>query len=202
MRADPSVRAGACGGFAAIALKGPGSEVTRAFLSSYLRCRSGAARWIRTHARELLLGQFDRRLVERVQKRDQVLDLPHAPETFDSDAAAEIKNSKLLTPYRALATAVRNEERAFAFWSYLAAFADDPPGLREGDEARTKPVGARTLRLDAVQRTGEAIASFSERCDSKESNLGPLACEGSASSPSTDRRMDRGGFVKPNPTAG
>lgn len=49
-----------------------------------------------------------------------------APETFDSDAAAEIKSSKLLTPYRALATAVRNEERAFAFWSYLAAFADDP----------------------------------------------------------------------------
>jgi rubrerythrin len=48
-----------------------------------------------------------------------------APETFDKDAAAEIRTSRLMTPYRALAMAVRNEERAFAFWSYLAAFADD-----------------------------------------------------------------------------
>jgi rubrerythrin len=32
--------------------------------------------------------------------------------------------SKLLTPYRALASAVRHEERAFAFWTYVAAHAD------------------------------------------------------------------------------
>lgn len=49
-----------------------------------------------------------------------------APEKFDRDTTAEITTSKLMTPYRALAMAVRNEERAFAFWSYLAAFADDP----------------------------------------------------------------------------
>lgn len=49
-----------------------------------------------------------------------------APETFDRDATTEINTSKLMTPYRALAMAVRNEERAFAFWSYLAAFAEDP----------------------------------------------------------------------------
>lgn len=48
-----------------------------------------------------------------------------APKTFDSDATTEIMGSKLMTPYRALAMAVRNEERAFAFWSYLAAFAED-----------------------------------------------------------------------------
>ncbi|WP_024342159.1 ferritin-like domain-containing protein [Bradyrhizobium japonicum] len=48
-----------------------------------------------------------------------------APETFDSDASAEIRTSRLMTPYRALAIAVQNEERAFAFWSYLAAFAQD-----------------------------------------------------------------------------
>lgn len=47
------------------------------------------------------------------------------PETFDSDATAEIRTSRLMTPYRALAMAVQNEERAFAFWSYLAAFAQD-----------------------------------------------------------------------------
>ncbi|WP_257170518.1 ferritin family protein [Bradyrhizobium sp. SRS-191] len=47
-----------------------------------------------------------------------------APETFDADAVAEIESSRLMTPYRALSMAVRNEERAFAFWSYLAAYSD------------------------------------------------------------------------------
>lgn len=49
-----------------------------------------------------------------------------APETFDAETVAEIKASRLLTPYQALAMAVQNEERAFAFWSYMAAFAEDP----------------------------------------------------------------------------
>ena len=49
-----------------------------------------------------------------------------APKTFDAEAAAEMRNSRLVTPYRALATAVRNEERAFAFWSYVAGFAENP----------------------------------------------------------------------------
>jgi rubrerythrin len=48
-----------------------------------------------------------------------------APETFDSETTSEIKASRLITPYQALAIAVQNEERAFAFWSYMAAFADD-----------------------------------------------------------------------------
>lgn len=48
-----------------------------------------------------------------------------APETFDRETAAEIMTSRLMTPYRALSMAVRNEERAFAFWSYIAGFAED-----------------------------------------------------------------------------
>lgn len=48
-----------------------------------------------------------------------------APETLDSEAATELKSSRLMTPYRALAMAVRNEERAFAFWTYLAAYSED-----------------------------------------------------------------------------
>ena len=43
------------------------------------------------------------------------------PENFDEEEA----RSYLLTPYRALAIAVRNEERAFAFYSYLAAYAEN-----------------------------------------------------------------------------
>jgi rubrerythrin len=57
-----------------------------------------------------------------------------APETFDAEAATELKASRLLTPYRALAIAVRNEERAFAFWSYLAAYSKDAE-IRKAAEA-------------------------------------------------------------------
>ena len=48
-----------------------------------------------------------------------------APETFDAETAREIGTSRLATPYRALAMAVRNEGRAFAFWSYVAAYSKD-----------------------------------------------------------------------------
>jgi len=60
-----------------------------------------------------------------------------APETFDSETAAEIKTSRLMTPYRALSMAVRNEERAFAFWSYVAGFAKDPE-IRKAAEAMAR----------------------------------------------------------------
>lgn len=43
------------------------------------------------------------------------------PENFDEEAAS----SQLLTPYLALAIAVRNEERAFAFYCYVAAQTRD-----------------------------------------------------------------------------
>ncbi|MDF2766621.1 MAG: rubrerythrin family protein [Rhodospirillales bacterium] len=42
--------------------------------------------------------------------------------TFDDEGAGTTAPS-LLTAYRALSMAVRNEERAFAFWSYVAAHA-------------------------------------------------------------------------------
>jgi rubrerythrin len=38
----------------------------------------------------------------------------------------EVAGSALLTPYRALSIAVLNEERGFAFYTYLAAHAEDP----------------------------------------------------------------------------
>ncbi len=43
------------------------------------------------------------------------------PENFDDEEGS----SHLLTPYRALAIAVRNEEKAFAFYSYVAGAAPD-----------------------------------------------------------------------------
>lgn len=60
-----------------------------------------------------------------------------APETVDVETADEIRASRLTSPYRALAMAVRNEERAFAFWSYLAAYSQDPE-IKEAAEAMAK----------------------------------------------------------------
>lgn len=45
------------------------------------------------------------------------------PDTFDA-SPEEIVQSSLMTPYRAIASAVRHEQRSFAFWTYVAAHAD------------------------------------------------------------------------------
>lgn len=72
-----------------------------------------------------------------------------APETLPPDAAAEVKTSRLMTPYRALAMAVRNEERAFAFWSYLAAYSEDPEIKRASETMAEEELGhVATLRKE------------------------------------------------------
>lgn len=55
------------------------------------------------------------------------------PETFDDEGAATT-DPELVSAYRALSMAVRNEERAFAFWSYVAAHAETPE-IRTAAEA-------------------------------------------------------------------
>lgn len=60
-----------------------------------------------------------------------------APPTFEEEDAAEMSGSNLLTPYRVLTVATRNEERAFAFWSYVAANAARPE-VRQAAETMAK----------------------------------------------------------------
>jgi rubrerythrin len=45
------------------------------------------------------------------------------PDTFDG-SPEEMAGTRLLTPYQALASAVRHEQRSFAFWTYVAAHAE------------------------------------------------------------------------------
>jgi rubrerythrin len=72
-----------------------------------------------------------------------------APETFDSETATEIKTSRLMTPYRAVSMAVRNEERAFAFWSYVAGFAEDPEIKKAAEAMAWEELGhVATLRKE------------------------------------------------------
>ena len=63
------------------------------------------------------------------------------PENFDEEAAS----SQLLTPYLALAIAVRNEERAFAFYCYVAAEARDDAIRALAEELATDELGHATL---------------------------------------------------------
>jgi rubrerythrin len=79
------------------------------------------------------LSKVERERVEQVAKRaaehtgatmDVTAEAPWAiPDTFDV-SPEEIVRTNLMTPYRALALAVRHEERSFAFWTYVAAHAD------------------------------------------------------------------------------
>ncbi len=60
----------------------------------------------------------------------------------------DVQDSSLLTPYRALAIAVTNEERAFAFYAYLAAHAIDPEVRRQAEAmAREELAHAAELRV-------------------------------------------------------
>lgn len=60
-------------------------------------------------------------------------DQPLPQAAAEPEEIAEFANSAMLTPYRALAFAVREEERAVVFWSYVSAQAPDK-AVREAAE--------------------------------------------------------------------
>ena len=77
-----------------------------------------------------------------------------------ADSWEQVEGSALLTPYRAYAIAVENEERAFAFYAYVAASADDRKIAHEAEAlAREELKHAallRTWRRAAWRREREA----------------------------------------------
>lgn len=70
----------------------------------------------------------------------------------------EISGSVLLTPYRAFAVAVENEERAFSFYAYLAAHAENAQIRAEAEK-----LGAEELRHAALLRRWRRRAYHRER---------------------------------------
>lgn len=81
------------------------------------------------------------------------LPLQHAwpyPETFGSEADGSAAH--VLTPYRALAIAVRNEENAFVFYSYLSAMAPDAEVRRRADALAREEL-SHIAELRALRRT-------------------------------------------------
>ena len=97
-----------------------------------------------------------------------------APETFEPEAASEIHGSRLMTPYRALAMAVRNEERAFAFWSYVAAFTDNADVKTASEAMAREELGhVATLRKERrrayhTENEGGGTTSDGEPVDARQ----------------------------------
>lgn len=81
----------------------------------------------------------------------------HLP-TDLSSSWDEVAGSALLTPYRAFAVAVENEERAFAFYAYLAARAGN-----ERIRAEAEKLGGEELRHAALLRRWRRRAYHRER---------------------------------------
>lgn len=109
---------------------------------------------LRNEARLAALFDFLASIEEKhaaavTQRAEQVIgatsltDVPaqQVPENFDAEAG----ESSLLTPYRALAIAVRNETRTFAFYSYLAATAPSEPVRRIAEELAKDELGHADL---------------------------------------------------------
>jgi rubrerythrin len=98
-------------------------------------------------AEELTHVDSVERLSERTLHRapDSALVQAVLPATFAREEEANA--AALLSPYRTLSIAVRHEERAFSFWSYVAAQSDNS-ALREMAEtfARQELIHAAKLR--------------------------------------------------------
>ena len=73
------------------------------------------------------------------------------PEATDREAEEEAGGVWLMTPHSALCLAVENEERAFAFFSRVAAVLEDRP-LREMAEALAKEELEHVVRLRLERR--------------------------------------------------
>jgi rubrerythrin len=89
------------------------------------------------------------------QRRAKAPDPAHIkweiPQTFDQEAAQDLAASRLASMYRVLSMAVRNEERAFAFWSYVAAEAETSD-IREAAERMAHEELAHVALLRRARR--------------------------------------------------
>jgi rubrerythrin len=114
---------------------------------------------------ELLLAATFRTLLEEERRHDARVAAWSVAVTGAPPAAArwelpgeiarswqEIAESTRLTPYQALATAVLNEERGFAFYAYIAAHADDD-ALRAVAEQLAAEELAHAATLRRVRRS-------------------------------------------------
>lgn len=87
------------------------------------------------------------------------------PETFDDEGTAST-DPRLVSAYRVLAMAVRNEDRAFAFWSYVAA-QTQAPDVRHAAEIMAREELGHVATLRRERRT----AFHAERAGSRPGDI-------------------------------
>lgn len=93
------------------------------------------------------------------------------PETFDV-SPEEAARSSLTTPYRVLAAAVRHEQRAFAFWTYVAAHSE-----RDDIRIAAENMAREELEHASLLRRERRTAYHSERSEAAAvMSLTTLAC--------------------------
>lgn len=97
----------------------------------------------------------------------------------------EVAESALLTPYHALSIAVLNEERGFAFYSYLAATAEDD-AIRAGAER----LAAEELNHAALLRRERRRAFRREQSEKRKAAALPTAAT-EADFAGSARRLER-----------
>ena len=130
---------------------------------------------MRQEGRPELAAAFERIIAEETQHLEYVATwsrqvsgkLPDRPDrhwetssTFDDEGAATIA-PELLSAYRAFSMAVRNEERAFLFWTYVAAQAPSQDALRHRPSAQEQgwTLAALERRLaDHLEQRAETLA--------------------------------------------
>lgn len=90
----------------------------------------------------------------------------HPPEELFDDEGAGIVAPELLSAYRAFSMAVRNEERAFVFWTYVAAHANSDEIRQASERMAREELGhvakLRRERRQAFHRERSTALNISE----------------------------------------
>ncbi len=162
---------------------------------------------MREAGRQDLAAVFDRLVREETGHMDMVVGWSqqalhhappadeHAPKGVFDDEGAALVSPELQDAYHSFAMAVRNEERAFAFWSYVAADAPTTE-IREAAErmAHEELEHARILRRERrkaffAQRAHEPVLSDARSLGAIENDVA-AALEQLAESASGRTRQD------------
>ncbi|MGO4623106.1 ferritin family protein [Ensifer sp. 2YAB10] len=148
-----------------------------------------------------LVAVFERLIAEEKSHLSQVADwsratgldaagtvtgAPSVPDLFDAEGA-DLIPAEALSAYRAFSIAVRNEERAFEFWSYVAGRAPSPEIRRAAERMAGEELGhIATLRRerrsafhharkDAPSEAGVTLADLEQRLHARLSGMRDIA---------------------------
>jgi rubrerythrin len=190
LRVEPAEAIGTCEELMAVAASLE-QQAAQRYRELAGRCGRGNAPELATLLSELAdrAEEEERRLAARSHPASPAEPRSPPAGVFDDEGLASASPA-LVSRYRVLSTAVRNEERAFAFWSYLAAHARTPDIQRAAEG-----LAHRELEQVAALRRQRRLAFRAER--SQPASTSPADPLAQAESRLLARLQDRaaGGFA-------